>query len=147
MQPPPAGWPRIAPCVYYDDAAAAIDWLVRAFGFEVQERVENEHGQIVHSQVVLGGGLIMVGQTGLGPERPYCRSPRGLDGANTQALCVYVDDADAHCAHARAAGAVIVSEPSTQDYGADYWSDRSYQARDPEGHHWWFLQRLRTARA
>ena len=40
-------------------------------------------------------------------------------------------------------GATIVSEPATQDYGEDYWADRSYQARDPEGHHWWFMQRLR----
>jgi uncharacterized glyoxalase superfamily protein PhnB len=27
--------------------------------------------------------------------------------------------------------------------GADYWTDRSYGAIDPEGHHWWFTQRLR----
>lgn len=143
MQQTPKGWPRISPCLYYDDAAAAIDWLVRAFGFEVQLRVENEHGQIVHSQIVMNGGLIMVGQAGLSPDRPYCQSPRGVDGANTQSLCVYVDDADAHCEHARAAGAAIVTEPATQDYGEDYWADRSYQARDPEGHHWWFMQRLR----
>ena len=143
MGNPPAGWPRISSAVFYDDAAAAIDWLVRAFGFEVQERVEDARGRIVHSQLVMDGGLIMVGQAGLNPDRPYCKSPDALDGANTQSLCVYVDDADAHCEHARAAGATIVSEPATQDYGEDYWADRSYQARDPEGHHWWFMQRLR----
>ena len=143
MNNPPSGWPRISSAVFYDDAATAIDWLVGAFGFEVQVRVENEHGQIVHSQLVIDGGLIMVGQAGLNPDRPYCKSPRGAEGANTQSLAVYVDDADAHCEHARAAGAAIVAEPSTQDYGEDYWADRSYQARDPEGHHWWFMQRLR----
>ena len=143
MKKPPEGWPRISSSVFYDDAAVAIDWLVRAFGFEVQERVEDEQGRIVHSQLVLDGGLIMVGQTGLQPDRAYQQSPRTVGGANTQSLVIYVDDADAHCERARAAGAEITVEPATQDYGEDYWVDRSYGALDPEGHHWWFLQRLR----
>ena len=143
MKNPPDGWPRIAPAVFYDDAAAAIDWLTRAFGFAVRERVENDAGQIVHSQLVLDGGLIMVGQVGLHPDRTWARSPLTVGGANTQALAVYVDDVDAHCERARAAGAAITVEPATDDYGDGYWMDRSYEARDPEGHHWWFLQRLR----
>lgn len=143
MKDPPDGWPRISPSVFYDDAAAAIDWLARAFGFTVRVRVENDQGRILHSQLALNGGLVMVGQAGLSPDRPYVKSPRAVDGANTQALAVYVDDVDAHCERARAAGAVIVAEPETQDYGDDYWADRSYQARDPEGHNWWFMQRMR----
>ena len=143
MKNPPEGWPRISSSLFYDDAAAAIDWLTQAFGFAVQERVEDEQGRIVHSQLVLDGGLIMVGQTGLQPDREYQQSPRTVDGANTQSLAVYVDDADAHCERARVAGAVITMEPATQDYGEGYWVDRSYGALDLEGHHWWFLQRLR----
>ena len=143
MKNPPDGWPQISSAVFYDDAQAAIDWLCRAFGFEVQVKVETEEGQIAHSQLVLGAGLVMVGQAGLSPARSYLRSPRAVDGANTQSLFVYVDDADAHCERARAAGAVITAEPDTQDYGEGYWADRSYQARDPEGHHWWFAHRVR----
>ena len=85
----------------------------------------------------------MVGQVGLHPDRTYPRSPLAVGGANTQGLAVYVDDADAHCERARATGAVITTEPATQDYGEGYWVDRSYEARDVEGHHWWFMQRLR----
>ena len=143
MKNPPAGWPRIVPAVFYDDAATAIDWLTRAFGFVVRERVEDDRGRIVHSQLILNGGVIMVGQAGLSPERPYVRSPRGVGGANTQSLAVFVDEVDAHCERARAAGAVIATEPATQDYGEGYWADRSYAAEDPEGHRWWFMQRLR----
>ena len=143
MKNPPAGWPRIVPAVFYDDAAAAIDWLTRAFGFVVRERVEDDRGRIVHSQLVLNGGVIMVGQAGLSPERAYARSPRAAGGANTQGLAVFVVDADAHCERSRAAGAVIATEPATQDYGEGYWADRSYEAEDFEGHHWWFMQRLR----
>ena len=127
----------------YDDAAAAIDWLCDAFGFEVRLKVQTDQGDILHSQLTMNGGLVMVGQAGLNPERPHFRSPRALDGVSTQALSVFVDDVDAHCERARAAGAVIVSEPSTQDYGEDYWTDRTYDAKDPEGHHWFFMQRLR----
>ena len=34
MKNTPKGWPRISPAIIYDDAAGAIDWLCRAFGFE-----------------------------------------------------------------------------------------------------------------
>jgi uncharacterized glyoxalase superfamily protein PhnB len=138
--PVPNGWPRISSGVTYEHAAAAIDWLCRAFGFEIQLKVEGEGGTIVHSELVLGGGMIMVGD---GHVRAWQKSPNQLGGACTQALCVYVDDVDEHCERARAAGAVVAVEPKTTDYGDDYWIDRSYEAIDLEGHHWWFMQRLR----
>ena len=72
------------------------------------------------------------------------RSPRSLDGANTQSLCICVDDVDAHCARARSAGARITLEPEVHDYGDEYWADRVYEAEDPEGHRWFFMQRLKT---
>ncbi|MBM3516696.1 MAG: aminotransferase [Alphaproteobacteria bacterium] len=145
MKPTPAGWPRIASAVFYEDAGSAIDWLCRAFGFTVRLKVEGEGDRIEHSELEYGEGLIMVGPSGESAPRPrqQCRSPRVLGGANTQSLCVYVDDLDAHCAHARAAGAQIAQEPETHDYGADYWADRTYEAIDPEGHHWWFMHRVR----
>lgn len=62
---------------------------------------------------------------------------------NTQSLMLYVDDVDSHCEQARAHGAKIIDEPKVHDYGEDYWSDRCYGATDPEGHMWWFTQRLR----
>ena len=49
-------------------------------------------------------------------------------------------------AHARAAGAIIAEEPTTHDYGDDYWTDRSYGAIDLGGHQWWFTQRLRSGK-
>lgn len=148
MKPAPAGWPRLSSCVYYDDPAAAIDWLCRAFGFEIRLKIEGENGRIEHSELVFGEALVMVGGTGRADpgKEGYQRrqhSPRSLNGANTQSLCLFVDDVDAHCAHARAAGAEVYREPKTDDYGDDYWSDRTYGALDPEGHQWWFMQRLR----
>src|SRR4030095_3394494 len=89
----------------------------------------------------------MVGQAGGKSERKPplpARSPRSVGGTNTQMLAIFVDDADAHCARARAAGGKIHDEPTTTDYGDDYWADRTYRVEDPEGHHWWFMQRSRT---
>lgn len=146
MKPSPKGWPRISASVFYDDPRAAIDWLCRAFGFEVRVKVEGEGGQIVHSELTLGDGLIMVGAAGgkSGRKVPVpAKSPRSLGGSVTQALFAYVDDADAHCARARQAGAKILEEPETTDYGAEYWSDRTYRAEDLEGHQWWFAHRVR----
>jgi uncharacterized glyoxalase superfamily protein PhnB len=89
----------------------------------------------------------MVAQEDPDPKRHWkaaMRSPRSLGGAGTQSIMFFVDDADAHCGHARSHGARIVEEPATHDYGEDYWVDRSYGALDPEGHMWWITQRVRN---
>lgn len=152
MKPAPAGWPRMSSSVYYDDPHAAIDWLCRAFGFEVRLKVEGDGGEIVHSELVYGDGMVMVGGTagkgsheepGAQEYRRHHKSPKSLDRANTQSICIFVDDVDAHCANAKKHGAAVYREPTTSDYGDDYWADRSYGARDPEGHQWWFMQRMR----
>jgi uncharacterized glyoxalase superfamily protein PhnB len=143
MKPPPSGWPRIASSVYYKNAAEAIDWLCRALGFEVRLKIEGVGGRIQHSELMYGEGMIMVGQASEPAKPSFRHSPKSLAGANTQNMMIFVDDADAHCEHARAAGAVIVSEPKTTDYGEDYWTDRGYECEDLEGHRWWFYQRLR----
>jgi len=147
MNPAPSDWPRISSSIHYRRPAAAIDWLCEAFGFEVRLRIDGADGEIVHSELSFGEGLIMVGGEGAwnnNPERSFARSPRSVGGANTQSLMVYVDDVDAHCERARAAGAVILTEPKDVDYGEEYWSDRGYSCEDVEGHTWYFAQRLRS---
>lgn len=139
-KPTPKGWPRISSSPVYAEAAKAIDWLCKAFGFEVRLKVEADNGTIAHSELVLGDGLIMLGDAHK-PDRDWRKTPQQAGGC-TQAMCVIVDDVDAHCARARAAGATIATEPRTTDYGDGYWVDRSYEAVDLEGHHWWFMQRL-----
>jgi len=141
MKSTPKGWPRITTSIVYDDPRKAIDWLCEAFGFEVALKVEGEGERIEHCQLVFGDGMVMTASER--PERGWLKSPRALGGACTQALMVFVDDADAHCRRAQAAGAKVVTEPKTSDYGEDYWTDRSYECEDLEGHHWYFVQRIR----
>ena len=134
-------WPIVSVGVYYDNPAAAIEWLCKAFGFTVRLKVDGENGDVVHSELLLGDGLIMVGSS---KKEPCRKSPRSVNGVNTQSIMLMIENADAHCAHARAAGARIVTEPRTTDYGAEYWADRCYEAEDPEGYRWWLCQRIRN---
>lgn len=146
MKPCPKDWPRISSSLYYRDAGAMIDWLCDAFGFGVRLRIEGDNGRIEHSELTFGEGLIMVGSERRGEVPKFGTqmiSPMTAVG-NTQSMMVFVDDVDVHCAHARSKGARIVDEPTVHDYGEDYWTDRSYGALDPEGHLWWFTQRLRN---
>ncbi|MSQ28130.1 MAG: aminotransferase [Dehalococcoidia bacterium] len=146
MQPPHKDWPRISSALFYEDAGRAIDWLCSAFGFEVRLRFDGVGERVEHSELTYGGGLVMVASIGDGAraERSFCRSPRSIGGGNTQTLCVYVDDVNAHSEKARAAGASIVREPTTDDHGEGYGSHRSYEALDPEGHHWFFMDVVRN---
>ncbi len=144
QRPTPPGWPRISSSVFYEDPAM-LDWLVRVFGFEVRLKVEGDGGSIVHSELTFGDGLVMVGALGKAAPPPGAkwRSPKAVGGANTQSLCIFVDDVDAHYTHAKAAGARIARDLKTSDYGSEHWADRGYMVEDPEGHLWYFMQRVR----
>ncbi len=114
--------------VVYQDPKAAMAWLEAAFGFETAIYIEGDDGAFIHCQMRHGDALISVGEEW----SDEFRSPLKLGGKNTQLVSIQIDsDIDAHCARARAAGAVILVEPEDQFYG-----DRVYRCRDPEGHHW-----------
>jgi uncharacterized glyoxalase superfamily protein PhnB len=143
MKPPPAGWPRMSASAYYVDPLAAIDWLTKAFGFDVRLKIVGDDGKLAHSELTFAEAVIMVGgEGGAEPYHKHQKSPRTVGGV-TNGLAFYIDDVDAHHAQAVAAGAIIVRELRTDDYGADYWTDRTYGALDPEGHLWWFIQRIK----
>jgi PhnB protein len=121
----------ITPYLAYEDTNAAIEFLSSAFGFRERLRYEDE-GKVTHAELELGGDSVFLGFPG-----PDYRNPKRL-GGSTVSVHVYVDDVDAHYAHAKAAGAEITAEPTDEEYG-----DRRYDAVDPEGHRWHFAQRLR----
>jgi len=145
MKPTPKGWPRLSTAIYCKDATKHIDWLCSAFGFEIRLKVEGEGGRIEHSEIMFGEAVIMVGDESAQQSKGRSKlvSPLSVDGANTQGIMIYVDDAAAHCERARAAGAEITIEPKISDYGEEYWTDKTYGCIDPEGHNWWFAERVR----
>lgn len=119
----------VYPSLSYDDASTAIDWLCRAFGFTRRLVVPGPDSSIMHSELSLGPGVIMV--TSSRPDLGRL-SPRTLGGVN-QAVSVQVDDPDTHFRRAEAAGAEIIRDLQDEEYGS-----RGYLAKDPEGHIWYF---------
>ena len=119
----------IYPSLCYDDAPAAIAWLCRVFGFTQRLVVPGPNGTIAHSELSYGNGVVMIGSPKA--ERGFV-SPRSQAGSS-QALSVRVEDPDAHCARAKAAGAIITQPLRDEEYGS-----RGYMAKDLEGHQWYF---------
>jgi len=133
MKETPKGWPRISSAIFYEDAARAIDWLCRAFGFERHLVVPGENGTITHAQLVLGNGMIMVGSARDDEFGALQKTPRQVGGVGTQSPYIIIADADAHHARAVAAGAKVAIALRDEDHGG-----RFYSCRDPEGHLWNF---------
>lgn len=118
---------HIIPALRYDDARAAIDFLVTAFGFEPKLVVEGEEGTIEHAQLAFGSGMVMLSSH---QDNEYGRL---VADAGITSIYVVVDDVEAHAEQARARGATILLEPAEEDYGGS-----NYTAADPEGNIWSF---------
>ncbi len=117
----------------YHDATAAIEWLCKAFGFEKHLVVPGERGSIAHAQLSYGNAMIMLGSENDNEYGKLVRTPKDLNGVNTQAPYLVVEAVDEHYQRATAAGAEIVLDIKDEDYGG-----RGYSCKDPEGHLWNF---------
>lgn len=118
------------PVIRYRDPDAAIEWLGRAFGLSERVAYRDDSGKVMHAELELDDGTIMLGQA----------DPSGWMGgsepqplASTVSLYVVLGDPDAHHDRAAEAGATIVRELTDQSYGS-----REYSARDLEGNLWSF---------
>ena len=116
----------VIPVLVYPDVRAAVAWLEAVFGFAERVRIGEDH----RAQLSYGDGAVIVGDV-----RREHRPPR--PGESTHSVMVRVDDARAHCEHARAAGARILMEPTDFEYG-----ERQYTAEDLAGHQWTFSETL-----
>ncbi|MFI7100202.1 VOC family protein [Streptomyces sp. NPDC050161] len=124
----PASAPSLYPALLYRDAHAAIRQLTTAFGFKKEALYESEDGTVLHAELSHGNGRVMLGSKGRGGA-----FDAAMADAGPAAVYVVVEDTDAHCARAAAAGAEILIPPTDQDYGS-----RDYLARDAEGNVWSF---------
>jgi uncharacterized glyoxalase superfamily protein PhnB len=116
----------VVPVLVYPDVREAVDWLSTAFGFAERVQIGEDH----RSQLSVGDGAVIVADV-----RHDRRAPR--PGEITSSVLVRVDDARAHCEHARAHGARVLMEPTDFEYG-----ERQYTAEDHAGHQWTFSETL-----
>jgi uncharacterized glyoxalase superfamily protein PhnB len=122
--------PQVVPYLLYEDAGAAMDWLIRVFGFTERVRDRQSDGMVRHGELLLDdGGVIMLG-SGEG-----FRGPARL-GEVTQLQCITITNLLAHRERAQAAGAEV-SEISRRANRA-----HTYTVDDPEGHRWYFSEPL-----
>ena len=131
--PSPSLGSTIIPGMRYRNAAAAIEWLCKAFGFEKYLVVPGDNDTIAHAQLSFGGGMIMLGSIQDNEFGRMMKQPDEVGGAETQSCYVVVPDTDAHYARAKSAGAQILVDIHDEDYGG-----RGYACRDLEGHIWYF---------
>jgi uncharacterized glyoxalase superfamily protein PhnB len=123
--------PQVVPYLLYEDAGAAMDWLMSVFGFNERVRDRHSDGTVRHGELLTGnGGVIMLGSPG-----PGFRGPARL-GEVTQLQCITITGLRAHRERAQTAGAEV-SEISVRAGRA-----HSYTVDDPEGHRWYFSEPL-----
>ncbi len=123
----------IIPTMRYKDAPTAIEWLCKAFGFEKHLVVPGDDRDIAHAQLSFGNAMIMLGSENDNEYGKLLRTPKDLNGFNTQTPYIVVEEIDEHYRGAIAAGAEIVLDIKDEDYGG-----RGYTCRDKEGHIWNF---------
>ena len=121
----------IIPAMRYRNAPAAIDWLCRAFGFEKRAVYMAGEDTVAHAELTFGNGMIMIGSVANGtPNSALIGQPEDA-GFETQSPYLVVSGCDAIYATAKAAGAEMVSDLETKDYGG-----KAFTCRDLEGHLW-----------
>ncbi len=131
-------WPAMYARLGYEDEVAALDWLVRVFGFRERREARMESDRDDWGTLAwleLGDGVVMIGRSGAEHHGIY--SPRATEGKVTCMVNVFVEDVDAHHERAAAEGAEITMPLNDAFYGF-----RRYEARDLEGHSWHFAEPL-----
>jgi uncharacterized glyoxalase superfamily protein PhnB len=122
----------LIPCLRFRDAAAAIEWLCKVFGFQKGLVVADGAGGVAHAQLTLGGGMLMLGSAS--NDNAYgklVRLPDEVGGAQTQTIYLVVPDADVVYWRVVEAGMKIAMGIHNEDHGG-----RGFSCWDLEGHLW-----------
>jgi uncharacterized glyoxalase superfamily protein PhnB len=127
----PESHSTVIPGHRYRDAMAAIEWLCTVFGFERHAVYESEAGTVMHAELTLGGGMIMVGSEKNDEYQRGFKPPKELGNIETRSIYLVVENVDAVYARAIAAGGTITRPLQETPYGS-----REFGVKDPEGHSW-----------
>jgi uncharacterized glyoxalase superfamily protein PhnB len=122
----------VMPTMRYRNAGKAIEWLIKAFGFEQKVAYTGENGDVMHAELTYGNGMIMLGTSRDDDLDRYMGLPSELAGRSTACTYVVVDDVEAHHARAVEAGAKVIRPLKVEPHGA------TYCCTDLEGHLWCF---------
>lgn len=121
----------VIPGMQYRNAPAAIEWLCSVLGFERHAVYPGPDNTIMHAELTLGGGMIMLGSVNDHSTERKMKLPSELGGAHTHGISLMVKDADAVYLRAKAASAEMVEDIADKPYGG-----RGFACLDPEGYIW-----------
>ena len=133
--------PALSPHLVVDDANAAIDFYVKAFGAVELGRIPGPDGRLIHGAVQIDGATVMLADDF--PEMTGGKSmtPKALDGTPVT-IHLTVTDVETRFQQAVDAGATVVMPLEDQ-----FWGDRYGIVRDPFGHQWSLGQPVREVSA
>jgi uncharacterized glyoxalase superfamily protein PhnB len=133
---------QIIPMLSYEDGVAAMDWLCRVFGFSEKTRMLDDNGILVHGEITLGDGMVMLASPTPDYQSPKHHREICKDTAEfykvpyiINGILVHVDDVEKHYQSAMENGAVILSSLEGGGPGL------RYRAEDLEGQRWMFIQK------
>jgi PhnB protein len=129
-------YPTVVPYLAVADAAAAIDFYKRAFGAEEKMRVPGENRGIMHAEVLINGGLVML--TDSAPEVGF-PAPKTDDQVPVGIMVCWPSPADVDRIFAQAVVAGGAEETAPRD---EPWGARFAAVRDPFGQRWWLHAKL-----
>jgi len=129
--------PAVIPHLVVDDAAAAIDFYVKAFGGVELGRVPHPDGRLVHAALNINGSTVMLNDDFPDFNDGKSTTPKALGGTPVT-IHLQVPDVDTAFKRALDAGATVVAPLEDQ-----FWGDRYGVVADPFGHHWSLGQPVR----
>jgi PhnB protein len=129
--------PALNPHLVVDDAAAAIDFYVKAFDAVEIGRVPGPGGKLIHAALRINGSTVMLNDDFPEMSGGKSMTPTSLGGTPVT-IHLTVTDVDAKFQRALDAGATVVMPLDEQ-----FWGDRYGIVADPFGHHWSLGQPVR----
>ncbi len=129
--------PAVLPHLVVDDAAAAIDFYVKALDAVELGRVPGPDGKLIHAALQINGATVMLNDDFPEMSGGKSMTPKALGGSPVT-IHLVVSDVDKQFQRAIDAGATVVMPVEDQ-----FWGDRYGVLRDPFGHQWSMGQPVR----
>ena len=129
--------PALSPHLTVDDAAAAIDFYVKAFNAVELGRIPGPTGKLIHGAIQIDGSTVMLADDFPEMSDGKSMTPKALGGTPVT-IHLTVTDVDDRFQRALDAGATEVMPLEDQ-----FWGDRYGLLEDPFGHRWSMGQPVR----
>ena len=129
--------PRLVPHLVVDDAAAAIDFYVRAFNATEEVRLPGPDGKLMHACVTINGAQVFLNDDYPEYNDGKSSTPTALGGTPVT-IHLHGADVEGRFQQAVDAGATVIMPLEDQ-----FWGDRYGVVRDPFGHQWSLAETVR----